>query len=59
MGHRGIVKYRARANASVWWLGLSSQIENLKKIALRMLDTKLIQKKTFVCSRLSRKTLAK
>ena len=28
-GHQGIVKYRPRTKESVWWLGLSSQIEKL------------------------------
>lgn len=28
-GHQGIVKSRARAKMSVWWIGLSSQLENL------------------------------
>jgi hypothetical protein len=30
-GHQGIVKCRERARASVWWIGLSSQLEAVVK----------------------------
>lgn len=30
-GHQGIVKSRDRAKMSEWWIGLSSQLENLVK----------------------------
>jgi hypothetical protein len=37
-GHQGIVKCRERARSSVWWLGLSSQLEAVVKNCQKCID---------------------
>jgi hypothetical protein len=41
-GHQGIVKCRERARSSVWWLGLSSQLEDVVKIARNVSKIRMI-----------------
>ena len=38
-GHQGIVKCLERAKTSVWWIGLSSQIENLVKSCQKCIES--------------------
>jgi hypothetical protein len=41
-GHQGIVKCRERVRSSVWWLGLSSQLEDVVKIARNVSKIRMI-----------------
>ena len=36
--HQGIVKCRERAKSSVWWLGLSTQFENMVKLCQKCIE---------------------
>jgi transposase InsO family protein len=47
-GHQGIVKCRARANQSVWWLGLATQIENLVRNCPNCVEERVNKKESFV-----------
>lgn len=47
-GHLGIVKCRDRAKSSVWWLGLSSQIENLVRNCPLCVENRTNRKETFL-----------
>lgn len=46
-GHLGIVKCRERAKMSVWWIGLSTQIENLIKNCPNCVENRQNIKETF------------
>lgn len=46
-GHLGIAKCRERAKMSVWWLGLSTQIENLVKNCPNCIENRQNIKETF------------
>lgn len=46
-GHLGIVKCRERAKMSVWWIGLSTQIENLVKNCPSCIENRQNIKETF------------
>ena len=37
-GHQGTVKCRERAKSSVWWLGLSTQLENMVKSCQKCIE---------------------
>jgi transposase InsO family protein len=47
-GHQGIVKCRARANQSVWWLGLATQIKNLVRNCPNCVEERVNKKESFV-----------
>lgn len=47
-GHQGIVKCRERAKMSVWWIGLSSQIEQLVKFCPNCIEERTNIKETFL-----------
>lgn len=47
-GHLGIVKCRERAKSSVWWLGLSSQIECLVKTCPNCVENRENIRETFI-----------
>lgn len=47
-GHQGIVKSRERAKMSVWWLGLSSQIERLVKNCPQCVENRTNIKEPFL-----------
>ncbi|KAK9720050.1 Integrase zinc binding domain [Popillia japonica] len=47
-GHLAIVKCRDRAKSSVWWLGLSSQIENLVRNCPLCVENRTNRKETFL-----------
>lgn len=47
-GHQGVVKCRERAKASVWWLGLSTQIENLVKNCPECVEHRVNPKEPFL-----------
>ena len=38
VGHQGIVKCRERAKYSVWWLGLSTQLEQMIKACQKCIE---------------------
>lgn len=47
-GHLGIVKCRARARSAVWWLGLSTEIENLVRNCPECVEHRINKKEPFV-----------
>lgn len=47
-GHQGIVKCRARAKTSVWWLGLSTEIDNLVRNCPRCVENRVNNKEPFI-----------
>lgn len=47
-GHQDIVKCRSRAKASIWWLGLSTQIENLIRTCPQCVENKVNSKEPFI-----------
>lgn len=48
-GHQGITKCRKLVQNSVWWLGLSSQIEELVRNCSNCIKERCNYKKTFKC----------
>lgn len=47
-GHQGIVKCRERAKMSVWWIGLSAQIEQLVRSCPNCVEERSNIKETFI-----------
>nr|CAH7731836.1 unnamed protein product [Callosobruchus chinensis] len=47
-GHQGIVKCRARAKSAVWWLGLSTEIENLVRNCPQCVEHRINKREPFV-----------
>ncbi|KAJ8944021.1 hypothetical protein NQ318_021736 [Aromia moschata] len=56
-GHMGIVKCRQRAKTSIWWLGLSTQIEHLVKSCPQCVEHRKPKEK-FLKDNFPEKTLA-
>lgn len=48
LGHQGIVKCRRRAQMSVWWIGLSIQLQNMIKNCPNCIEERSNPKETFV-----------
>lgn len=47
-GHQGITKCRRRAQSCVWWIGLSTQIENVVKCCPKCIEESSNHKETFL-----------
>lgn len=47
-GHFGINKYRERAKQSVWWLGLSTQLNNVVENCPKCMEERTNIKEPFV-----------
>lgn len=47
-GHLGIVKCRERAKSSIWWIGLSTQIENLVRNCPQCVENRTNNKEYFL-----------
>lgn len=47
-GHQGIVKCRRRAQGSVWWMGLSKQVDQLVRNCQNCVEQRSNPKETFV-----------